>query len=365
MMSLEILGIGTAAPEYAIEQPDAARMAQSICGDGFDQQRLLPALYRRTGIRQRHSVLLTRSTNGTPSLQSFYPAATDGDDEGPTTADRMKRYEHDAPLLAGEAATEALGEAGCNPRDITHLVTVSCSGFSAPGFDIALIRELGLPRTVARTHIGYMGCHGALNGLRVARSFAEADPSARVLLCAVELCSLHQQYGWKKDQIVANALFADGAAAIVGRAGPPAEPRPWCLTASGSMLLPETEELMSWRVRDHGFEMTLSPRVPDVIRCELEPWLNGWLVEQRLSIETVGSWAVHPGGRRVLDACADVIGLNSTMLDPSREIFAEFGNMSSPTVLFILKSLRDRQAKRPCVMLGFGPGLTIEAALIR
>src|SRR5262249_12623418 len=150
-----------------------------------------------------------------------------------------------------------------SPNRITHVITVSCSGFHAPGFDVALIKKLGLSRAVARTHVGFMGCHGLLNGLRVAQGFIGSDPSACVLLCAVELCSLHHQYRWDSEQIVANSLFADGATAVVARDGDRETPYVYELQATGSTLIDDSEDAMSWRIGDHGFTMTLSARVPE------------------------------------------------------------------------------------------------------
>ena len=149
---------------------------------------------------------------------------------------------------------------GSSPGRVTHLVTISCSGFYAPGFDIALAKQLPLVSKVARTHLGFMGCQGALNGLRVARAFLDADPTACVLVCALELCSLHHQYGWDAERIVANALFADGAAAVVALGKPAARPADYRIIATGSTLIDDSEDAMSWRIANHGFEMTLSPR---------------------------------------------------------------------------------------------------------
>lgn len=366
-MSFEILGIGTVTPEHSIEQVDAAVHAESLScsAESTDQQRrLLPVLYRRAGVKTRHSVVLESSTNGEMARQSFYPPAESEVDNGPTTSHRMQAYETHAASLAVSVGEQALREGQVDPGEITQLITVSCSGFSAPGFDISLVRELGLPADVARTHIGFMGCHGALNGLRVAKAFTDTDPHARVLVCAVELCSLHQQYGWCPEKIVANALFADGAAAVVGRQSPLDHTDRWQLIASGSTIVPDSEEMMSWRIGNHGFEMTLSPRIPDLINERLRPWLKQWLAQQGLQLEEVGSWAIHPGGPRILNAVAEAVGFEESLLNPSRETLARYGNMSSPTVLFILKKLQAEQARLPCVMLGFGPGLTIEAALI-
>jgi predicted naringenin-chalcone synthase len=209
-----------------------------------------------------------------------------------------------------------------------------------------------------------MGCHGALNGLRVANAFTTADPLARVLLCAVELCSLHYYYGSAADKLIANAIFADGAAAMVGcQSVPAASLQPWSLAASGSCLIPDSVADMSWTVGDHGFEMTLSRRVPGLIARHLRPWLEEWLSACGLSLAEVKSWAIHPGGPKILSAVEDSLELSAAALAPSRRVFAEYGNMSSPTVLFILQQLRLQNAARPCVAIGFGPGLVAEAAL--
>jgi predicted naringenin-chalcone synthase len=364
-MSFIIEGIGTAVPQHSIKQADAATFAMACCESDAEKRHLVPALYRRSGVKTRHSVILKASTNGEPAQQDFYRPMDDTLERGPTTARRMQEYACSAAQLAIGASADALSKAGIIPSEITHLVTVSCSGFSAPGFDIALINELGLPASISRTHIGFMGCHGALNGLRVAKAYAEANPAARVLLCAVELCSLHHQYGWNPNRVVSNALFADGAAAVVGRASQEHVNSKWRLAACGSLVLPDTEDLMSWCIGDHGFEMSLSPRVPDTIRETLRPWLEQWLAEQHMSIGEIGSWAIHPGGPRILDACAEAAHLDSEALKPSRSVLANYGNMSSPTVLFILNELRAADGPRPCVMLAFGPGLTIEIALVR
>jgi predicted naringenin-chalcone synthase len=363
-MSFQIVGLGTAVPKEMVTQEDAARMAVELWGNQTDRVAMIPALYRRAGVRTRHSVVLQSSTNGTPAAQSFYSAAEDRDDRGPSTGDRMRRYETDALELATRAAEDALDDAGWAADSISHLVTVSCSGFSAPGVDVGLIEQLGLRRDVSRTHVGFMGCHGALNGLRVARALGAANPGERVLLACVELCSLHQLYTSDAQQMVANALFSDGAAAVAGETTDRKDGG-WKVVDQRSLLLPGTAELMSWRIGDHGFEMSLSPRVPEVIRESLGLWMIEWLAAHSLTVEDIRGWAIHPGGPRILTACADALGLDHSQLGPSQSILATYGNMSSPTVLFILERLREERVKPPCVVLAFGPGLAVEGAIIR
>jgi predicted naringenin-chalcone synthase len=271
----------------------------------------------------------------------------------------------EAPGLAVSAARIALADAGRTPSEITHLITVSCTGFVAPGFDVQMMRQLGLPAATSRLHIGFMGCHGAFHALRAAKAFADASPEACVLVCAVELCSLHFQYGWSPDLVVANALFGDGAGAVVASGAARRDRGDWELAANAAALLDDSADEMTWRIGDHGFQMTLSPRVPGLIQGALRPWLDPWLARQELTVEDVASWAVHPGGPRILESCAQVTGCTRADHAASHEVLAEFGNMSSPTILFILERLRRRNAPRPCLAIGFGPGLSAEAALFR
>ncbi|SBO42063.1 type III polyketide synthase [Cyanobium sp. NIES-981] len=371
-MGLILRGIGTAVPERRLSQEQALALAPQMVAATARQQRLLRRIYLRSGVDGRHCVPLLNAPN-------------------PSTAERMRHYRSEAVPLALQACRRALEDAAMEPEAITHLVTVSCTGFSAPGVDLALIAAVPLRPDVARTHVGFMGCHGALNGLRVARAFVEADPRACVLLCAVELCSLHLQEGWHPDHIVANALFADGAAAVVvaAQAEPGSEPEPGrpCLRlrACGSTVIPASSDAMAWIIENHGFSMALSARVPGLIAARLRPWLEGWLAAHGLSVAAIRHWAVHPGGPRILGAVLESVGLDPGRLDGSREVLRRYGNMSSATVLFILQRLlatppaaghageepasgllgapRAGAASGPCLALGFGPGLTVEAVL--
>lgn len=276
----------------------------------------------------------------------------------------MRRYADEVVPLAAEAARAALADARLSASAITHLATVSCTGFVAPGIDLGLIDQLELSRETRRCHIGFMGCHGALNGLETAAALAAKDPHATILMCAAELCTLHFQYQWSADNVLANSLFADGAAAIIAAAGSNILSDIWRVTAHGSFVIPGTANAMTWRIGNHGFTMTLSSQTPRLIAEHLPAWLPAWLSRHGLSVHDVPSWIVHPGGPRILDAVEDSLGLPADALVISREVLSRFGNMSSPTVLFILEVLRKSRAARPCVMLAFGPGLSIEAALL-
>ena len=349
-MPLSVIGLGTAVPQGRISQAEALALAPQMHAASPRQQRLLERIYQRSGVTHRHCIPPSVSPN-------------------PTTAERMRRYQPAALDLAQRASRLALEDAGIEASAITHLITVSCTGFGAPGFDLALMGSLPLSMDVARTHVGFMGCHGAFNGLRVARAFVEADPRACVLLCAVELCSLHLQEGWNPDHIVANALFADGAGAVVAVGSEvgglsSSKTGGLQLVASSSTVLAGTEDLMGWTIEDHGFSMVLSSQVPSRIADHLRPWLDRWLAGQGLALPEVETWAVHPGGPRILRAVLESAALQPAQIDLSTEVLSQFGNMSSATILFILERLRTRAGSGPCLALGFGPGLTVEAALL-
>jgi predicted naringenin-chalcone synthase len=367
-MSFAILGLGTAQPPTVVTQEESAAAAQTICCRTPKQAAFVAMVYRMSGIETRHVVfqasMVRDILDGTAESQSAYLPSGRDSDLGPSTGVRMQSYAEEAGKLAIPAAQRALERAEMDPAEVTHLITVSCTGFRAPGVDFDLIQQLGLARTVERVHVGFMGCHGTFNALRVARGFTAERPGTRVLLCSVELCSLHYHYGWSAERMVGNALFADGAAAVVGVAPSEAPADAWKVAASGSCLFPDTADDMTWRIGEHGFEMTLSPRVPGLIQQNLAPWLTMWLASLGLSTDTVASWAVHPGGPRILTAVEEALGLPAAATDDSREVLRTCGNMSSATILYVLDRMRARQAPRPCVALGFGPGLTAEAMLI-
>lgn len=364
-MSLAILGIGTATPTHSIRQSDAAVLAATFAGVEAGEGRTISSLYRNSGIVARGSVVL-----GDPGpeayAQTFFPPPSPGAADGPTTAARMLRYAEEAGPLALAAAGRALESAAIDAASVTHLVTCSCTGFASPGVDVGLVAGLGLPPTIARTHVGFMGCHGAFNALRVAEAFVAARPASVPLVVCVELCSLHFRYGPGSDAVVANALFADGAAAVVGSAVA-RERRPgpaWILRRQWSAILPDSLDDMAWTIGDHGYRMHLSSAVPAALGQHVPGAVAAGLDGTGLAAADVATWAVHPGGPRILSAVEEALGLPPAALAASREVLASHGNMSSATILFILDRLLRGGAAGPCVAMAFGPGLTAELALL-
>lgn len=361
-MNPRILSIGTALPATRIAQGAAAEVAAALTRADERGTRSLRALYRRSGVDQRGAVVVDEA--GRPW---FFRPGENGDADGPTTAARLEVFAGAAADLAETAARRAIDGAGVEAARLTHLITVSCTGFAAPGVDHALVTRLALDPGVQRTNVGFMGCHAAVNALRVADAIARADPKASILVCCVELCSLHFQYDARRDgQAVANALFADGAGAVVVSADPARGEgaRAPSLRASASRLFPDSADAMTWRIGDRGFEMSLSARVPALLQRHVPPWIDAWLDSLSLSRRDIGGWAIHPGGPRIVTALREALGLAPECCAHSTSVLADHGNMSSPTILFILERLRLARVQRPWVAMAFGPGLAGEAALI-
>ncbi len=351
-MSANLMSIGLATPSNSMSQEDAARVAVDLSTLRSGTRDRLRSMYANSGVARRGVAF--GGDSPAEDLERLFGNSSPG------TAERSRLYQEAALPLATQASRRAIEDAEINPCAITHLIAVSCTGFHAPGVDIALMETLGLNTSVSRLMVGFMGCHGVMNALRVADSIVSGDPNAVVLICAVEICSVHYQRHGKLDQQIANALFADGAAATVVCHETMSDRAVVGLESYASEVIPDTQHCMSWRIGDHGFEMTLSPRVPDLIEKHL-PAFNDRLYAG--ANEDLG-WIIHPGGPRVLDAVQSTLRLSEQALAPSRSILRDHGNMSSTTVLFILDKLIRDGCEGSCVALAFGPGLTIEGACL-
>ena len=274
----------------------------------------------------------------------------------PDTADRMRLYEKHAPDLAER--TVAGLELGADARRITHLIVTSCTGMYAPGLDLELVQRCDLEPSVERTMVGFMGCYAAINALKLARHIVRSEPASRVLVLNLELCSLHLQQTTNLEQMLSFLVFADGCAASIVSA----EPVGLALDRFHAVVLPETAGLITWKIGDRGFDMFLSGRVPQAIRAGLRAGAPAIL--DGAPAGAIDRWAVHPGGRSVLDAVEQGLDLGPPALAASRDILDRFGNMSSATVMFVLQTIAAAAApgERGCAM-SFGPGLTAETML--
>lgn len=357
-----ILGIGTAVPATVLPQPTVRDLFAAQPGLDRVTRRIIGAAFDQSAIETRHTVL--------PELVAGGSEFIDEQDRrilSPATGARNDVYVREAPALFAAAARDALRRARVDPVDVTHVVTASCTGFFAPGPDFRLVRELGLRTTVSREHLGFLGCAAALPALRSAARICVADPSAVVLVVCAEVCTIHLRSSPDPDQIVSSAVFADGAAAAVVSASPAAGSPHLELDRFATAITEDGEAAMGWTIGDHGFEMTLTAEVPRVVGREVAAALAPLLEDAATGPLSTDSalWAVHPGGRSILDRVEHAFGLRDDALGHSRDVLREFGNMSSATILFILqRMLEDRDAEdgADLVAVAFAPGLTVESA---
>ena len=345
-MTAHIHAIGTAVPGHDVHRVFIDWAAERL--EGRDKALFL-RMAGRSGIEHRWSTLSHPTDGGTQTDPgAFYGQGM------PPTSERMAVYAREAPELAMAAIEDLRSRAGLG--EITHLVVASCTGFVAPGIDQIIARRLGLAPDVERTLVGFMGCYAAVAALRVAHHIVRSDPAARVLLITVELCSLHLQETPEVAALMAQLQFADGAAAaLLG-----AEPHGLAIDRFFAATLPESDDLIRWDIGDHGFVMHLSGEVPGRIAHALEsPELRQAILGNR-SASDIRNWAVHAGGRSILDAVEHGLGLGASALTLSREVLRRYGNMSSATLMFVLAALMAEPGEIDGVALAFGPGLAAE-----
>lgn len=352
-MNARLGPIGTARPNAVLPQDAIVDLGVIVAGDEA-QRGHVQNLFRRVGVRRR--ALVVANVDGG---SWFY----DNGAPPPGTSERMSVYRETAGALASTAARRALERSETDPKSITHLVTASCTGFAAPGVDLEIILSLGLEPTTQRTHIGFMGCHAAVNALRVAAALAETHSNACVLVCCVEVCSIHLQHEDSPERDVVNALFADGAAACVVSSSPNMHTIGH-MRSFAARIWPQTAHLMRWDITDTGFRMILDRKVPRCIQTSVRPWITPWLESAGIRLEDIRSWAIHPGGPSVISAVRDGLGLDDSQCTASRIVLEDNGNMSSATLLFVLDALSNGKASGPAVALAFGPGLAGEAMLL-
>ncbi len=348
MSQVYINRIATAVPRHQVHGAFRA-FAATRAADERDRT-AFQRMAQKAGIATRWSVLEPSEPEGSGTACGFYRH----EDAFPSTRARMAKYEQEAPVLA-DAVLERLGLSSEAGR-ITHFVLATCTGFVAPGLDRHLVERHGLPRGVERTTVGFMGCQAALNALKVAWHIVRSEPEARVLVICLELCTLHLQATSALEQLLCFLLFADGAAAAIVSA----EPAGLQVEGFRSIVMPEAADMITWRIGNDGFDMTLSGMVPFALAHALPEWRAEMLGARETS--EIDLWAVHPGGRTVLDAVEHGLSLPQGALAESRAVLRENGNMSSPTVMFVLRAMLEGAGSgRQGCALAFGPGLSAEA----
>lgn len=357
----------SAVRDIFAQQPDLGRLAQ----------RIVTASFNGSGIDTRHTVIEELALTGESDAPVFFDSST-GRLLAPGTKVRNDLYVAEATRLFVTAAQRSLeSDPDIQASDVTHVITVSCTGFHAPGPEYEIVRALGLSDSVQRYHLGFMGCYASMPALRAASQFCAADPDAVVLIVSVELCTLHLRSSEDPDTIVATSLFADGAAAgIVTARSLPSPVRGLQLDRFHTAIAPEGEKDMAWTIGDTGFEMILSTAVPQIIGEAIIGALRPLYVQEHdMSMafeegtigERVQHWAIHPGGRSILDRIQERMHLSDAQLRPAREVLRQNGNMSSATILFVLKRILEEEGAQRgdrVAAMAFGPGLTAESALM-
>lgn len=373
-----ITAIGTANPNFSQAQSDVASFMSKAFGLNKTEARRLQAIYRATGIERRYSVI---SDYCEPQERHHF-FKTDG--SLPSTKQRMALYKEHALPLALTAVHDCFSSnddehgLNCNSvsntvrNTITHIITVSCTGMYAPGLDIEIIHALNLPFNTQRTAVNFMGCYGVFNALKLADAICKSNQAAKVLIVSVELCSLHIQNARSVDDIISGAIFSDGAAAMIveseGNREKHSEQRPnkyFKLDHFYCDLIPEGKRHMTWAIADQGFDIVLSSYVPALIETGIGKFFEQNVAVQRSFIDI---FAIHPGGSKILEVCEKVLGIRPEQNEVARKVLRNYGNMSSATIVFLLKDLwnhKETLHNKTIFSCAFGPGLTVESALLQ
>lgn len=358
-----IISIGTSVPKYGTKQSVILDFMQAAYANET-ASRKLNLLFQHSGISSRYSVVSDFDMaagkhtlfNGSPVL--------------PRVDERLNVFKKHALPLAIAAVQNALEKLGTNIRDFgfTHLITVTCTGLYAPGLDVELMEELNLPNDIFHTAVNFLGCNAAFHALKVGDMIAKTDDKAKVLIVCVELCTLHFQPKNNSDNLLSNTIFGDGAAAVILASDS------YCkmhqckgLTINGfySVVLNNGKPLMGWNVTPINFEMVLDAKIPEFIGNAAIDLVRNAGKKLKIKPNSLKYWAIHPGGKRILDVIQHQLQLTDSDLRFSYKVLDEYGNMSSPTILFVLNEIEKANPKtnETVFSIGFGPGLSIETGL--
>jgi predicted naringenin-chalcone synthase len=328
--------------------------------------RKLNVLFSNSGIDKRYSVIpdFDKSRNE----HVFF----NGIPDKANVEDRLDVFKERALPLAIEAINNTFTNLNTTltRHGVTHLITVTCTGLSAPGLDAELIESLALPKDIYRMSVNFLGCNAAFHALKIADMICKTEKNAKVLIVCVELCTLHFQPKDNHDNLLSNTIFGDGAAAMIvvsEEAAKFEDQRGFSMKGFYSLLLDKGKDLMGWNVTPVNFEMILDAKIPDFIGSEVEKILENASARFNIDSDNIDNWAIHPGGKKILDTIGRKLSLNANDLKPSYNVLSEYGNMSSPTILFVLNELMQNKDKvgENIFALGFGPGLSIETAFLK
>jgi len=351
----KIVSIGTATPIYRHRQEDIMEFMLDATNPDEKSKKLLPLLYKRSGINTRYSV-----------FPDFSLARGNWDFFGnnctaPSLEQRMNLFNKEVVDLSEKAINDCLGS--INIHEVTHLITVTCTGLSAPGLDISLVERLNLSPNIIRTSVNFMGCYAALHALKIADAFCRADTSSKVLVVCTELCTLHFQKSNDVDAILSSTLFADGSAACLVVGDNSAKGLSIQQFYSKVALIGQPD--MAWQLSSNGFLMTLTNHVPKLIKEEIGSLLDSSLQQLNLTAQDISNWAIHPGGKNILEAVENSLGLSHEDLAVSYDVLKNYGNMSSSTILFVLKEIMHNPVNTGNIFtVAFGPGITIETVML-
>ncbi|MEP6616651.1 MAG: type III polyketide synthase [Ginsengibacter sp.] len=360
----KIVSIATAVPRYQHRQDEILSFMQNVFAMNEADKRKLRFLYHQSAIKSRYSVLPDYGLGANDWV--FYPAS-ENLDPFPDLELRMKWYNDTAPQLSIDAITQCL-EGKIDSQEITHLITVSCTGMSAPGLDLQIMEAMGLPKNIFRTSVNFMGCYAAIHALRLADALCKENKNAKIVVVCTELCTLHFQKENTVDNITSSLLFGDGSAALLVTSD--------YNSLHGLHIKDFYSEVsfkgkkdMSWELSSSGFLMTLSGYVADLIEEDFNSLVTNALAHAHLEKEDISHWCIHPGGRKILTAIQKSINIPESALTESYNTLQEYGNMSSPTILFVLKQImdalqKDESKKTNVFAAAFGPGLTMETFIL-
>jgi predicted naringenin-chalcone synthase len=358
-----LIDISTALPPYKVNQSLAANELKKRMGGTSAISRMIEMAANQSGIDHRYFVIQDGEENAS---DKFY--TKDGVHFSPDTKTRMIEYEKWSVYLTKKAVRELSEKNKIDFSSIDRLITISCTGFFAPGLDYELIKEFKISPDVKRTNIGFMGCAAALVGMNSVWEAMKQNENENVLMVAVELCSLHLQVEPTRDNILANMIFADGAAAAFFSKKYNSERVKLEIQFAESFLFEDSAKFMGWKIGNNGFEMMLSSELPKIILNSAAPKAKEIIVRRGIDISSIKNWALHSGGRAILDSLQTCLSLSVDQLKPSREVLKNNGNLSSVSILFVLKNLLENYNLKKddyLCAIAFGPGLTMELVLLK